>query len=100
LRCSVAEWQLFLGEILGNRNGVVKYIRPVDESTQVLSQSLVENCELFDNANRNCEIFAMPFANGPRELAVLDQASRILADAKSLDEIKTVRDKAEAARFR
>lgn len=38
------------------------------------------------------------FAPASRELAVLDQASRILADAKSLDEIKTVRDKAEAAR--
>jgi len=36
--------------------------------------------------------------HGPRELAMLDKASRMLADAKSLDEIKTVRDKAEAAR--
>ncbi len=35
---------------------------------------------------------------GKRELAVLDQASRILAEAKSLDDIKTIRDKAEAAR--
>jgi hypothetical protein len=32
------------------------------------------------------------------ELAVLDHASRILAEAKSLDEIKGIRDKAEAAR--
>jgi hypothetical protein len=29
---------------------------------------------------------------------VLDQATRILADAKSLDDIKSIRDKAEAAR--
>jgi hypothetical protein len=33
-----------------------------------------------------------------RELAVLDQASRMLEEAKSLEEIKTIRDKAEAAR--
>lgn len=35
---------------------------------------------------------------GSNELAVLNQASRILAEATSLDEIKTIRDKAEAAR--
>jgi hypothetical protein len=35
---------------------------------------------------------------GTQELAVLDHASRILAEAKSLDEIKTIRDRAEAAR--
>src|SRR5882672_7752510 len=33
-----------------------------------------------------------------RELAVLDQASRMLVEAKSLEEIKSIRDKAEAAR--
>jgi hypothetical protein len=33
-----------------------------------------------------------------RELAVLDQASRMLDEAKSLEEIKSIRDKAEAAR--
>jgi hypothetical protein len=33
-----------------------------------------------------------------RELAVLQQASRMLDEAKSLEEIKTIRDKAEAAR--
>jgi hypothetical protein len=35
---------------------------------------------------------------GSHDLTVLDQASRILAKAKSLDEIKSIRDKAEAAR--
>ena len=35
---------------------------------------------------------------GSRDLTVLDQAARILAEAKSLDEIKSIRDKAEAAR--
>jgi len=35
---------------------------------------------------------------GSHNLAVLDQATRILAEAKSLDEIKAIRDKAEAAR--
>jgi hypothetical protein len=33
-----------------------------------------------------------------RELAVLDHASRMLDEAKSLEEIKSIRDKAEAAR--
>src|ERR1700704_2275498 len=33
-----------------------------------------------------------------RELVVLDQASRMLDEAKSLEEIKSIRDKAEAAR--
>jgi hypothetical protein len=33
-----------------------------------------------------------------RQLAVLDEASRMLASANSLDEIKAIRDKAEAAR--
>jgi hypothetical protein len=33
-----------------------------------------------------------------RELAVLNQASRMLDEAKSLEEIKSIRDKAEAAR--
>jgi hypothetical protein len=33
-----------------------------------------------------------------QELAVLDQASRMLDEAKSLEEIKSIRDKAEAAR--
>ena len=33
-----------------------------------------------------------------REVAVLDQASRMLVEAKSLEEIKSIRDKAEAAR--
>lgn len=33
-----------------------------------------------------------------REFALLDQASRMLAEASSLDQIKTVRDTAEAAR--
>jgi len=37
-------------------------------------------------------------ARAPRELAVLDQASRVLAEAQSIDEIKSIRDKAEAAR--
>jgi hypothetical protein len=32
------------------------------------------------------------------DLAILDQASRLLAQAKSLDEVKVIRDKAEAAR--
>ena len=36
--------------------------------------------------------------SGSHDLSVLDHASRILADAKSLDDIKAVRDKAEAAR--
>jgi hypothetical protein len=35
---------------------------------------------------------------GSRDLAVLDEASRLLAQAKSLDEVKDIRDKAEAAR--
>jgi hypothetical protein len=35
---------------------------------------------------------------GSHELTVLDQASRILAEAKSLDDIKAIRHKAEAAR--
>jgi len=35
-------------------NGVVEYIRPVDECTVVLSQQVVEKCELFDNAMTNC----------------------------------------------
>jgi hypothetical protein len=38
------------------------------------------------------------FSPAPRELAVLDQATRLLAAATSLDEIKAIRDKAEAAR--
>lgn len=33
-----------------------------------------------------------------RDLEVLDQASRLLTQAKSLDEVKAIRDKAEAAR--
>jgi hypothetical protein len=33
-----------------------------------------------------------------RELAALGQASRMLVEAKSLEEIKSIRDKAEAAR--
>src|SRR3954471_22700278 len=33
-----------------------------------------------------------------RELAMIDQASRMLDEAKSLEEIKTIRDKAEAVR--
>lgn len=33
-----------------------------------------------------------------RELIILDQASRMLAEAKSLEEVKAIRDKAEAAR--
>ena len=33
-----------------------------------------------------------------RELAVLDQATRMLDEAKSLEEIKSIRDNAEAAR--
>lgn len=33
-----------------------------------------------------------------RELAVLDEASRLLAEAQSLDEVKAIRDKAEAIR--
>lgn len=36
--------------------------------------------------------------SGSHDLTVLDQVSRILAEAKSLDDIKTIRDKAEAAR--
>lgn len=36
--------------------------------------------------------------SGSHDLTVLDQASRILAEAKSLDDIKAIRDKAEAAR--
>src|SRR5688500_66945 len=40
----------------------------------------------------------MMIAVGSRELTVLDQASKLLAEATSLDEIKTIRDKAEAAR--
>src|SRR3954453_20769306 len=33
-----------------------------------------------------------------RELAILNQASRMLDEAKSLEKIKSIRDKAEAAR--
>lgn len=33
-----------------------------------------------------------------RQLLVLDEATRLLAEAKSLDQIKSIRDKAEAAR--
>lgn len=36
--------------------------------------------------------------HGQRELAILDQASRMLAEATSLDDVKAIRDKAEAAR--
>jgi hypothetical protein len=36
--------------------------------------------------------------SGAQNLEVLNQASRLLAQAKSLDDIKTIRDKAEAAR--
>ncbi len=37
-------------------------------------------------------------ANGSRDLAFLDHASRILAEAKSIEDVKAIRDKAEAAR--
>jgi hypothetical protein len=37
-------------------------------------------------------------APGPHELAALDQASRLLAEAQSLDEVRSIRDKAEAFR--
>jgi hypothetical protein len=43
------------------------------------------------------DVSSMP-VQAQLELAVLDQATRILADAKSLDDIKSIRDKAEAAR--
>jgi hypothetical protein len=38
-------------------------------------------------------------ANVPREFVVLNKASQMLAQANSIDEIKTIRDKAEAARI-
>jgi len=36
--------------------------------------------------------------DGPRELALLSKASRALAEVRTIDEIKAIRDKAEAAR--
>jgi hypothetical protein len=38
------------------------------------------------------------FISESRELAVLDQASQILEEARSLEDVKVIRDKAEAAR--
>lgn len=37
-------------------------------------------------------------ATGPNHLAVLSEATRLLAEAKTLDDVKSFRDKAEAAR--
>jgi hypothetical protein len=38
------------------------------------------------------------YASAPRELAVLDEACRLLEEAKSLEDVKTLRDKAQAAK--
>jgi hypothetical protein len=44
------------------------------------------------------ELIRQASAREPRQLVLLSQAQRALAEATSLDEIKDIRDKAEAAR--
>lgn len=49
-------------------------------------------------ANESREQAALPAEESPRQLILLNQAQQALAQATSLDEIKDIRDKAEAAR--
>jgi hypothetical protein len=52
-------------------NGVVEYIRPVDECTVMLSQQVVEKCELFDNAVLNRKRGEKVFTTGKLHVVVL-----------------------------